>query len=230
MKPTRRTNALATTSITGTILAFACLASLGLLPVRASGQDKGTANKYIGAEKCKNCHQAEASGNQYGRWQEAGHSRAFEVLASAEAKALAKELGIEDAQKSEKCLKCHVTAFGAPPETIKKGFELRHGVQCESCHGPGEKHMKARFAAAASTGAEVGARQELPEGEIITKVDIKTCVGCHNEQSPSYKPFCFRERWATIGHFDPRKSRPPDYQVDCNCKENCTCPKCGEKK
>lgn len=219
---------LARTAITAAVLACACLVSLGLRPARSGGQDKAAApaaNKYIGAEKCKNCHSAQASGDQYGHWQAAGHSKAFEVLASDAAKAAAKERGVEDAQKSETCMKCHVTAFGAPPEALKKGFEPRSGVQCESCHGPGETHMKARFAAAASAGAEVGARQELPAGEIVAKVEMKTCLTCHNEESPTFKPFCFKERWAKIGHFDPRKKRPADYQVDCDC------PKCvGEKK
>jgi hypothetical protein len=219
-------SALTRASITGTVLAFACVVSLGLLPAQAAGQDKAAApNRYIGAEKCKNCHQTEASGNQYGHWQKAGHSKAFEVLASDAAKAFAKERGIEDAQASEKCLKCHVTAFGAAPEAIKKGFDPKHGVQCESCHGPGEKHLKARFAAAAAIGADdSGARQELPAGEIISKVEMKTCLTCHNEESPTYKPFCFKERWAKIGHFDPRKPRPANYQVDCNC------PKCEAEK
>lgn len=225
--------ALSRTSITGTVLALTCLASFAPLSVRASAQDKEAApaaNRYIGAEKCKNCHQAQASGDQYGHWQQSGHSKTFDALASDAAKAAAKERGVDDAQKSEKCLKCHVTAFGAPPETIKKGFEMRQGVQCESCHGPGEKHMKARFAAAGS-GAAAGARQELPAGEIVAKVELTTCLTCHNEESPTFKPFCFSERWAKIGHFDPRKNRSADEQMDCNCpKGACNCPKCPAEK
>jgi DnaJ-class molecular chaperone len=215
---------LVRTSITGTLLACALGTSL-LLPV-ARAQDKAAAtNKYIGVEKCKNCHQSEASGNQYGHWQQAGHSKAFEALASDAAKAAGKERGVEDPQKSEKCLKCHVTAFGVPAEGIKKGFRVENGVQCESCHGPGEQHMKARFASAASASAGGNAaRVELPAGEIVAKVEMKACLVCHNEESPTFKPFCFKERWAKIGHFDPRKPRPADYQVDCNC------PKCAAEK
>ena len=43
-------------------------------------------NKYIGAGKCESCHDAEASGNQFGSWKEAGHSHAMEALKSDEAK------------------------------------------------------------------------------------------------------------------------------------------------
>ncbi len=63
--------------------------------------------KYIGAEKCKNCHQAKKAGNQFAKWKEQKHAKAFETLASDAAKKLGKERGVDDPQKSPKCLKCH---------------------------------------------------------------------------------------------------------------------------
>ena len=214
---------------TGAGLLFAGL--LLWLPLEArsapASQDGGAqANKYIGVDKCKACHQAEASGNQFEHWKKSGHARAYEILASDAAKAVAKERGIEDPQKSDQCLKCHVTALGAPKEQIKKGFDLSDGVQCEGCHGPGERHMKARFAAAGQAGADPKVRQEVPADEIRAKVDQETCKGCHNEESPSFKPFCFKERWASIGHFDPRKQRTPADGVKCGC-EPCACASCS---
>ncbi len=200
----------------------------------AAEQDKKEP-KYVGVEKCKNCHEAKAKGSQYTAWKGMKHSKAYEVLASDEAKKIAKEKGIDDPQKSEKCLKCHTTGFGLPPERIATNFKKELGVQCEACHGPGETHMKARMAAAGDE--ETDARVEVPDGEIIKKPTLKTCVGCHNEESPAFKPFCFKKRFAEIQHLDPRKKRTEEElkAMKCACGDPCKCKQgeCGgfeEKK
>lgn len=36
---------------------------------------------------------------------------------------------------------------------------------------------------------------------------MRTCLTCHNEESPNFKPFCFKERFGRIVHLDPRKTR-----------------------
>lgn len=208
----------------------------GLVLARASQEGKSesasgsaSASKYIGAEKCKNCHQNEAGGDQYGHWTKSGHAKAFETLASPEAKEIAKAKGIEDPQKSDQCLKCHQTAFGAAAEAIKKGFDAKKGVQCESCHGPGEAHLKARFAAAAKGGADASVRQAVEAGEIQSHVEVKTCMGCHNEESPTFKPFCIHERAARITHMDPRHKREEGKLIcGCEAKDGCT-HKCDDK-
>ena len=56
-------------------------------------------------------------GGASGRY-DALKDRAFEVLASDEAKKVAKERSIEDPQKADACVKCHVTAFGVPDAEI----------------------------------------------------------------------------------------------------------------
>jgi hypothetical protein len=202
---------------------LAVVSVLGLVQAETGRSEK--ANKYIGAEKCKSCHQAEASGNQFGVWEKAPHAKAFETLASDAAKAIAKEKGIEDPQKSDQCLRCHVTAFGVPAEAIKKGFDNK-GVQCEACHGPGDLHVKARFAAAAeASDKEASTYQTIPADEIVAKVDESTCVKCHNEESPTFKPFCFWHRSAAIRHLDPRKPHPE--LTDCGCP-TCSCKTGGE--
>ena len=71
--------------------------------------------QYIGAKKCKMCHMSKKRGEQYGKWAAGPHAKAFEVLATEEAKAAAKKAGVEgDPQQSPKCLKCHVTGYEAP--------------------------------------------------------------------------------------------------------------------
>ena len=43
--------------------------------------------------------------------------------------------------------------------------------------------------------------------EIVSQRSVDACKQCHNKQSPSYKPFCLKERMKVIEHLDPRKKR-----------------------
>jgi len=205
------------------------LFGLAVFTAASPAQDKKP-NRYIGAAKCMNCHKFEGGGNQYAAWEAAKHASAYAVLAGDEAKMVAKELGIADPQKSDKCLKCHVTGHGEKEEMFKKGFDTTKGVQCETCHGPGEDHLRARFRAAAMEEevpeGEVAKYVKVPDGEIITSPKRDVCYGCHNEESPSFKSFCYYERIAKIRHLDPRKPRTKEERAAmlvCGCGESCAC-------
>jgi hypothetical protein len=160
------------------------------------------------------------------------HAKAFEVLASEEAKKLGAAKGVADPQKDDKCVKCHVTAFGVPAEQIAKGFDPKLGVQCESCHGPGETHMKARMAAAAE--AEEGdAKKPVVLGpNEMSKPTAATCTGCHNAESPSYKPFCFLKARAETAHLNPNRQRSEEDKqrlaLVCSCGDKCPTPACAD--
>ncbi|MBL8861122.1 MAG: hypothetical protein JNK02_03840 [Planctomycetes bacterium] len=184
-------------------------------------------NRYIGAQKCKTCHASKETGNQHEALSKMKHARAFEVLASEESKKLAKEKGIDDPQKADACVKCHVTAFGVPEAEIAKGFERAHGVQCESCHGPGELHMKARMAAAANEDPDAPkVYKALPEGEIVVHPAMSVCTACHNKESPSYKPFCHCKAKHEIRHLNPKRERTEAEKaalLACSCADDCSC-------
>ena len=205
------------------------LAAMAALPFTTSSSSSSAADaKYIGSGKCKNCHKVDENGNQFAHWEKSGHAKAFATLASDEAKRIAKEKGIEDAQKADACLKCHTTAFGVAADQIKKGFEQKDGVQCETCHGPGENHMKTRMAEAAKNEGKKE-RVQIPEGEMIMKVEAKVCTACHNSESPTFKPFCAHERGAKIRHLDPRYDHAGKTLVcGCDAKEGCK-HKCDDK-
>jgi hypothetical protein len=184
-------------------------------------------NRYIGVNRCKTCHSAEESGDQYAAWKGMKHAEAFEVLASDEAKKLAKAKGIADPQKAEECMKCHDTAFGKPKAEVHRSFKHELGVQCESCHGPGEKHLKARMMAAATETAPAK-YSAIAEGEIISDPPMETCLACHNDESPGFKPFCFYKFKADIRHLNPRKPRTAEDRAAmlvCGCGEKCECVK-----
>ncbi len=197
-------------------LAMTLAASAAPEPESAELAARPAENQYIGAKKCKSCHSSEEVGNQFGAWEAAKHSKAFATLASDRAKAIAKERGIEDAQKSADCMRCHATAWGVDDKLIKRGFKHEAGVQCETCHGPGGDHMKARFAAAMEEGAE-----NVPEpGEIIRQPKRADCLGCHNDESPTFESFCFHRSMTKIRHLRPGAEVEP---ISCDCNDDCQC-------
>lgn len=187
------------------------------------------ANRFIGAQKCKTCHAANDTGNQFEALSKMKHSHAFEALASEDAKKTAKERNIEDPQKADACLKCHQTAFGVPDAELAKGFDRTAGIQCESCHGPGEAHMKARMAAAAAEEPDAPkVYKGVPAAEIVHSPEMSVCTGCHNKDSPNYKPFCFCKSRLETRHLNPKRVRTDEEKaalVACGCKDDCSCKK-----
>jgi hypothetical protein len=221
-----RTTARSLAAVFAVLLGFV---GFGLAANHPGSQD-AKPNLYIGAARCKNCHQFAEGGNQYGAWQNAKHSSAYDVLATAEAKQVASELGIADPQKSDRCIKCHVTGHGKPKELFKKGFDITLGVQCETCHGPGGDHMRARFRAAAEgeipPEGEAPPYVKIPDDELVKVPTRAVCYGCHNTESPSFKNFCFFERRAKIRHLDPRKRLTQEERAKlmvCGCGDACGC-------
>lgn len=152
------------------------------------------AHKYIGVNKCKMCHSTEKIGDQYKIWEASKHAHAYADLASDTAKAVAKARGIDDPQKSPKCLKCHETGYGEPASMFEASFDPTQGVQCESCHGAGADYWKMNVMKGihAKTIAAVSVGLTLPTEEV--------CVKCHNQESPFYHGFDFKTYSAKIAH------------------------------
>ena len=96
----------------------------------------------VSVKKCAMCHKKDAKGNQYAKWQSMGHAKAYERLATEEAKAVGAKLGIDDPQSSGACLKCHSTAYYFTEELQTTEVSLENGVSCQSCHGPGANYKK----------------------------------------------------------------------------------------
>lgn len=158
--------------------------------------------QYVGAVKCKMCHSSAARGNQYGIWSNSSHAKAFAALASDEAKAVAKKAGVEgDPQKSAKCLKCHVTAFDAPAAAKAATFNQEEGVECEVCHGPGSLYMSMKVMKGLAAGTQDAKAVAFNPG------DKTKCVKCHNQESPTYKPFKVEEAFKLIAHPAPAASK-----------------------
>jgi hypothetical protein len=148
--------------------------------------------KYIGAPKCKMCHNKPAKGEQYNIWLKGPHANAMETLSSEASKKIATEMGIADPTTDPACTKCHSTA-GVLEKGLMAGIKVDEGVSCESCHGPGSMYK----------GASVMKNREaaMKKGLILPTEEV--CKTCHNEESPTYKPFNYAEKVALIAHDDP---------------------------
>lgn len=132
--------------------------------------------EYIGAAKCKMCHNKPATGAQYKIWADGPHAKAMESLSAEEA-------------KDPKCIKCHSTA-ATVDESLLAGLKVEEGVSCESCHGPGSAYK---------TNTIMKDREKsIANGLIIP--DEQLCRKCHNEESPTFKGFDYAEYVKKIAH------------------------------
>ncbi|MEE9280369.1 MAG: redoxin domain-containing protein, partial [Myxococcota bacterium] len=78
---------------------------------------------YVGSATCQSCHQKE-----HELWSKSAHASAVRTLE------------IRDEAQNETCQRCHTTGFGESTGWPGGGDALRD-VGCESCHGPGGRHV-----------------------------------------------------------------------------------------
>ncbi len=150
------------------------------------------AAKYVGNEVCGTCHPRE-----YKKWLGTRHARSWVMLGMADKADKVKShfnLGSTSPQNSAICLKCHGTAADAPPEYRLPTFHIEEGVQCETCHGPGEKYATEEVMKHRQNAIILGLR--IPAKDV--------CMNCHLAR-PSHdfmnkKPFDFEERYKKIAH------------------------------
>ncbi len=135
--------------------------------------------EYIGAAKCKTCHNKPAKGAQYKQWLGTKHAKAMESL-------------VGDEKKDPACIKCHST-YGAVDEDLIATLKISEGVSCESCHGPGSGYK--------SNSTMKSREKSMARGLILPTEQL--CLECHNEDSPHYKGFNFEEYMEKITHPNP---------------------------
>lgn len=151
--------------------------------------------KFVGVANCKLCHSEDATGNQFEQWKKSKHSGALKTLATAKAKEIGAKLGVAEPAKDMKCLRCHVTAAEAPKSQKARTFKEADSIGCESCHGPGEFYAKEEV-------FKLGKEAALKAG--LIEPTEKVCLGCHNKESPSFKEFDFKKRFAEVQHPNPK--------------------------
>ena len=145
--------------------------------------------QYVGVRACRTCH-SEPHGDfrlgAYGIWRDHYHAEAYRTLARPYARAQAQRRGIDDPTTDWRCLKCHVTAYGVAEDRLGPNYRDEEGVTCEACHGPGGDYLEDHW-----EGTEGFASREARGFRIYRNIDEReqVCRSCHNELSPTYKPF-----------------------------------------
>ncbi|MCG8606457.1 cytochrome c family protein [bacterium] len=166
--------------------------------IRAQKKGPHSTFRYGGVATCKPCHFVKRSGAQFKIWQAGPHARAYETLKTEKALQWAKERGIDDPQKSEKCVKCHVTAYAVVDSLKGPKLKLEEGVSCEACHGPGSEYKKLKLMRDIYAGTVQGSQHGLVEP------NEELCITCHNEESPAFAGFNYEEMVAKISHPVPK--------------------------
>ncbi len=134
--------------------------------------------------ECRDCHAKPEVGDQWGKWKQSAHARAYEALAGEAAAAAAKRAGVEgDPKAAEACLACHA------PLADKR----ETGVSCEVCHGPG-----AEWAGVCGTDFAAAIRKGM---RLSSEAD---CLRCHRESAAHPDvDFHFTLDWGDIEHRRP---------------------------
>jgi len=147
-----------------------------------------SAEDYVGIKKCKMCHM-----KIYKTWQKTSHATALETLKPGAAPEARKKAGLEvdkDYTQDATCLGCHTT-----------GPEQQPGIQCEACHGAGKAYSSSKIMNRSKWKADPEKHREMAVcAGLQTAPDEKTCTKCHNDKSPTYKPFDFKQRYEEIKH------------------------------
>jgi hypothetical protein len=148
-----------------------------------------TSEEYNGAGKCKVCHI-----KIFKSWQETPHAKAMDSLmpgAAAEAKKKAGLDPAKDYSNDPACMQCHTT--GNNPAFA--------GIQCEACHGPGVKYSAISIMNKSKWNENPDGQRKLAlAAGLVLKPEEKSCKTCHNEKSPTFKPFDYKARYELIKH------------------------------
>lgn len=173
------------------------------------GQQPAQEHNFVGSRHCKKCHLQE-----YRSWEETAMAKAYQTLApgeKAEAKTAAGLDPQKDYRQDPKCLVCHVVGYGK-----EGGFNLEYdaekdrngllGVGCEMCHGAARDYL-GRGNKDRGYAEDHDARKARLEAEAgyQPKPTEQTCRQCHNEHSPTFKSFDFKEREAKGVHEHPQQ-------------------------
>ncbi|MBI4620727.1 MAG: hypothetical protein HY739_11295 [Desulfobacterales bacterium] len=108
-------------------------------------------NIFVGDKVCRTCHPKE-----YELWKETKHARAYQSLIN------------KNQQFDLECIGCHTTGYdrGGGFSSLSSLGKFK-GVQCEECHGAGDKHQRG--------------------GDIVKSMSEDVCLRCHTkERSPGF--------------------------------------------
>lgn len=121
---------------------------------------------YVGSEACASCHEEEQT-----QWATTAHATAYATLLAR------RRQGVPG------CEACHVTGYRQPGGYRRTSDRALRNVQCESCHGPGSRHL-------ADQGPD----------SIVRVPPAWVCFECHNEEHSEMSDANFEDYHARIVH------------------------------
>jgi len=144
----------------------------------------GVHPRYVSSDTCGVCHK-----DIVGQLASSAHTQAYDSLVA------------QGQQKSAACLPCHVVGQNQPGgwDTLLNPSAMR-GVQCESCHGPGEYHEMKMARKPVPADFAAGGRNRFG----LLPMTREGCVVCHDKMNSPR--FDYDTYWPKIAH--KMKQRP----------------------
>ena len=150
-------------------------------------------HSFVGVKDCGMCHKTEKQGQQLSIWESSKHAKAYETLKCEKSDQIAKEKGFSTpAVETPECLKCHASGYDVDKSLLGAKFKVDDGVQCETCHGPGADYK--------AMSVMKDQKKSIENGLIVHENLDDFCVGCHNEESPTFVEINIAEAWELIKH------------------------------
>ncbi|MDR0337283.1 MAG: hypothetical protein LBI18_09355 [Planctomycetaceae bacterium] len=162
------------------------LQGLGIKPIPNRRAVEG--GKFVGSKSCADCHEL-----SFQVWRKSRHANAWRSLA---------ETSKPSRTFDPECIACHTVGW-SPVEFLpyehgflgEKETPQLLDVGCESCHGPGENHVKAEQNSNAALQEQHRKMIRLPLEANVAK---KVCIQCHDGDNSPH--FDFEIYWQKIIH------------------------------
>jgi hypothetical protein len=157
---------------------------------------KGKIPKYVGTERCTECHIAAGK-----IWEKTPHSEAYKTLADAKRPS--------NRQYDPECIVCHTVGFGYESgfTSAAKTPKLKN-VGCESCHGPGSLHTNdpasLTLQASMNPWKAPAGETEVLKARRIRRID-DACQKCHDPENDVN--WSFERNWPKVAHPTPPEEK-----------------------
>jgi peroxiredoxin len=131
-------------------------------------------SEFVGSAACASCHAKE-----HKLWSDSAHARAFATLEH------------KGEAKNADCQRCHTTGFKEATGFPSGGTALAN-VGCESCHGPGKRHVEEK-------GARAGSILALTDKCDSCAIAL-ICGTCHDDENDKGFEFSIDTKLQKIRH------------------------------
>jgi hypothetical protein len=175
------------------------LKELGLEGLGLTPRPHPSGRKFVGSEKCGECHT-----KAFAIWSNTPHAHATDSLVKPP-----NTRGNIARHFDPECLSCHVTGWEPqqfhPFESGYLSLEetplLKHNG-CENCHGPGSAHVAAEEGADGVGMVELARRRNAMKLPLAGGVAERKCLECHDDDnSPDFHvKGAFERYWKEVEH------------------------------